>query len=106
MAKYLFQASYTTDGIRGLKKDGGTSRKAAVEKLVSGLGGTVECVYFAIGDDDVLAIVDLPGPESAVAASMTVGATGAANVRTTVLLTAEQMDVATGKKVDYQKPGA
>ena len=73
--------------------------------MISGLGGTVECVYFAIGGDDVLAIADLPDNESAVAASMTVGATGAANVRTTVLITAEQMDAAAGKTVDYSKPG-
>jgi uncharacterized protein with GYD domain len=106
MAKYLFRASYTPEGIRGLKKDGGSARKSAVEKLVVGLGGTVECVYFAIGDDDVLAIVDLPNLESAVAASVAVGATGAVNVRTTVLLTPEQMDSATGKQVEYHKPGA
>lgn len=105
MAKYLFQASYTADGIRGLKKDGGTARKVAVEKLVTGLGGTLECVYFSFGGDDVMAIADLPHPENAVTASLTVGATGAVNVRTTPLLTPEQIDAAAGKTVEYHKPG-
>ena len=31
MPKYLFQASYTTEGAKGLLKEGGTKRRAAVE---------------------------------------------------------------------------
>lgn len=105
MAKYLFQATYTPDGTRGLIKDGGAARTAAVEKLVSGLGGSLECMYFALGDHDVFAIVDLPDVESAAAASMTVGATGAVSVRTVALLTAEQIDQAVGKSASYRRPG-
>lgn len=105
MAKYLFSASYTADGTKGLINDGGSARKVAVEKLVSGLGGTLEAMYFAFGTDDVYAIVDLPDHESAVAASMTVGASGAVSVKTVVLLTPEQMDAAAQKSVSYRRPG-
>ena len=44
MAKYLFRANYTLDGLRGLRREGGTPRKAVIEGSVGGLGGTVECM--------------------------------------------------------------
>ena len=106
MAKYLFHASYTADGAKGLIHDGGTARKVAVDKLISGLGGNLEAMYFAFGDSDVYAIVDLPSHESAVAASMTVCASGAVSARTVVLLTPEQIDAAAQKSVNYRRPGA
>lgn len=105
MAKYLFQASYTTEGAKGLLKEGGSIRKAAIEELVSGLGGSVECVYFAFGGDDVYVIAECPDHESAAAASMRVAASGAVSARTIVLLTPEQIDAASRKSVRYTAPG-
>ena len=52
MPKYLISGSYVGEGIKGLLKDGGTKRKQAVEQLIGGLGGTVESLHFAFGDDD------------------------------------------------------
>jgi len=37
MPKYLFEASYTLDGARGVIKDGGTKRRAAVEAVLKSL---------------------------------------------------------------------
>jgi hypothetical protein len=37
MPKYLFEASYTAEGAKGLLKDGGSGRRTAVEQLVKGL---------------------------------------------------------------------
>jgi uncharacterized protein with GYD domain len=105
MAKYLLNARYTLDGVRGLNKEGGTSRRAVVEKAVSGLGGKVDAFYYAFGKDDVVVIVDLPDHETAAGLALTVGAAGGATVRTTVLLTPEQVDAATKKSVDYRPPG-
>ena len=105
MPKYLFQASYTADGAKGVLKDGGSGRKAAINELVTGLGGSLESLYFAFGGDDVFAIVELPDHESAAAASMTAGASGMVNVRTVVLLTTEQVDAAVKKRVNYRRPG-
>ena len=42
MAKYLLQASYTAEGVKGLLKDGGTARVNAASHLLTALGGTVE----------------------------------------------------------------
>ena len=39
MPKYLIQANYVGEGIKGLLKDGGTGRRAAVEKLFGSVGG-------------------------------------------------------------------
>ena len=105
MAKYLWQASYSSEGAKGVLKDGGTARVQAVEKVLAGIGGTLETAYFAFGDDDFIGIVDIPDHASAAAVSLTVGATGAARVKTTVLLTPEEVDQAASKSVDYRPPG-
>ena len=59
MPKYLVQDSYTADGTKGLLKDGGVKRRAAATALVESLGGKVDCFYFAFGETDVVAVVDL-----------------------------------------------
>lgn len=106
MAKYLWQASYTAEGVRGLLKEGGTSRRATVEQLVKELGGSIEAFYYAFGGDDVFVIADIPDHVTAAAISLTVGAAGAVRIKTTVLLTPEQIDDATQKSVSYRPPGA
>ena len=105
MPKYLVAGSYTPDGIPGLLEDGGTGRRAKVTAMIEQAGGSVEAFYYAIGDTDVFIIIDMPDHESAVAISMAVNAVGAAVVSSTVLLSAEQMDVAAQKTVDYRPPG-
>ena len=105
MAKYLFQASYTTDGVKGLLKDGGSKRRAAAEAAIKGLGGKLEAFYFAFGDTDVFALADAPDNISAAAVSLAVSASGAVHAKITVLLTPEEMDQATKKSVSYRPPG-
>lgn len=56
MQKFLITASYNEDGVKGLLKVGGTSRKEAVEKMITEIGGKLETFYFAFGDYDVYAI--------------------------------------------------
>ncbi len=105
MAKYLWQVSYTSEGLQGVLKDGGTGRRAAIEELVKSVGGTVECVYYAFGSDDAFIIADLPDHTAAAAAGLTVNATGLATVRTVVLLTPEEVDAAARTSVQYRPPG-
>ena len=105
MAKYLLQGSYTAEGSKGLLKDGGSKRRAAAKTLVESLGGKIECLYFAFGDTDVLAIVDMPDSASAAAASLTIGASGALAGKMTVLLTPEEIDQAAKKSAKYTPPG-
>ena len=98
MPKYLVQFNYTSEGTKGLLKEGGTGRRAATEKLVKSLGGTLEAYYFAFGEADGFVIADLPDNASMSAIALTVSASGAVTVKTTVLITPEEVDEATKKK--------
>ena len=60
MPKYLFQGSYTEQGLKGVLKEGGSKRREVVEQLAKGMGGTLEVFYYAFGGDDFFIIVDLP----------------------------------------------
>ena len=60
MAKYMMKATNTVEGTKGLLKDGGSARRAAVQKAVEGLGGRMECFYFTLGEPDAFAILDVP----------------------------------------------
>jgi uncharacterized protein with GYD domain len=105
MPKYLFQSNYTSEGMKGLLKEGATARRAAIEKLAASLGGTLEAFYYAFGETDLYTIVDVPDNASAAAAVLTVGAGGAATVKTAVLMTPEEVDEATKKSPSYRRPG-
>jgi uncharacterized protein with GYD domain len=105
MAKYLVQASYTQEGTKGLLKEGGTKRRAAVEQLLTQLGGKVEAFYYGFGDADAFIIVDAADNVAAVALSMAVNASGAVTLKTIPLLTPEEIDQATKKTVTYRAPG-
>ena len=105
MAKYLFEANYTAEGAKGIMREGGSARRAAVEKAVAGLGGRLEAFYFAFGATDAFVIVDLPDNATAAAMALAVGQSGLATTRTTVLLTMEEADAATKKSVAYRGPG-
>ena len=106
MARYLFQASYSSEGIKGVLKEGGTGRRAAVEAALKSLGGKLESFYYGFGETDVYVIVDGIDNTAAAAFSMGVASTGALqSVKTTVLLTPEEIDTAGKKAMSYRAPG-
>jgi uncharacterized protein with GYD domain len=105
MGKYMFQASYTAAGAKGLLKEGGSQRRAMIEQTMKGLGGRLDAFYYAFGETDVYVIVDLPDHVASAAASLAVCASGAATMRTVVLMTPEEMDEASKKTVGYRPPG-
>jgi uncharacterized protein with GYD domain len=105
MPKYLIQASYTTEGIKGVLKSGGSARRSAVKEMLERLDGRLEAFYYAFGEDDAFVIFDAPDNASVAAVTMAVGASGAARTKTTVLLTPEEVDQAARKNVGYRPPG-
>jgi uncharacterized protein with GYD domain len=105
MPRYLFQASYTLDGIKGIQSAGGTARQQAVADAVESVGGKLVSFDFAFGDNDVYSIVELPDNEAATAVALTVGGTGRVNVKTVVLITPEEVDAAARRSVEYRPPG-
>jgi uncharacterized protein with GYD domain len=103
--KYLIEANYTAEGFSGLMKDTASGRRDAVSKLMQTNGGKLEGFYFAFGADDVVLIADLPNNETAAAVAMTVSASGVVKLKTTPLLTVEEVDSALKKRVIYRAPG-
>lgn len=105
MAKYLFHGSYTVEGIRGVRKEGGTGRKQAVSSLAKSVGGSLESFYFAFGGDDFYVVVDLPDNTRAAAVATAIAASGAVSLTTVVLLSPEDIDAAAKVDVAYRAPG-
>ena len=108
MPKYLIEASYTTEGVEGVRTKGGSSRRDAVAHTAESLGGQLDAFYFAFGDHDAVPIVDPPDNEAAAAVALSVDSAGGATTKTTVLLTPEQVDDAAKRSVesvDYRPPG-
>jgi len=106
VAKYLLKVNYTSQGTKGLLKEGGSARRAAVKQTIEGLGGKVEAWYYALGDTDLFVILDLPDAQSAAAYSLVLHAAGGVQFSTIPLLTAEDIDAACKKSVAYRAPGA
>jgi uncharacterized protein with GYD domain len=101
----MLEVNYVSDGIKGLLKEGGTSRRAAAEAAVKSLGGTIDAFYYAFGETDVYVVASMPDNASMAALSLTLGASGAVTNKTTVLLSPEEVDVAAKKSPSYRPPG-
>ena len=106
MPKYLLQANYTAQGLQGLLKEGGRSRRRVFEEMASEQGGSLESFYYAFGGSDLYLTFDLPDAATAAAISLNIGVGGALDVNTVQLITAEEVDEACGKTVTYRLPGA
>ena len=107
MGKYLIQGAYSVDGHKGLLKHGGSSRRDAIKQLMESVGGRLESLHFAFGSDDFVVICDAPDNVSASALALHVAASGAVSgMRTTVLLTPEEVDQVAKKSVVYRPPTA
>jgi uncharacterized protein with GYD domain len=106
MPKFLIEASYNVDGVKGVASKGGTSRAEAIAAAVESVGGSLESFHFALGETDVYVIADLPDAITAVALSLAVNATGSVTTKTTALLTAQEVDAAAERSVEYRAPGS
>ena len=105
MPKFLVEATYTAEGHQGLAKDKASGRKTAIAQAVKKLGGKLDAIYFCLGENDVILIVDMPDHLSAAALSSAACGSGMARTKTTVLLTVDEADEALSKPVAYRAPG-
>lgn len=105
MAKYLFEANYVGEGIKGLMAEGGTKRRDALADALKSVGGSLECFYYAFGKTDVLGVFDVPAPADAAALSLMINSTGSVNVHLKPLMTPEDLDDAARKTPTYRAPG-
>jgi uncharacterized protein with GYD domain len=74
--------------------------------MVEAMGGKLEAFYYAFGDSDAFVIVDAPDNATTAAISLAVNSSGAVALKTTPLLTPEEIDQAAQKTVSYRPPGA
>jgi len=105
MTKYLFEANYLGDGIKGLLREGGSKRRDALTDALKSVGGSLECFYYAFGETDVLGVFEIPEQSDAAALSLMINSTGSVNVRLKPLLTPEDIDEAAKKTPTYRPPG-
>jgi uncharacterized protein with GYD domain len=106
MAKFLITASYTSEGTRGLLGEGGSGRKAMLQKALESVGGRLDAMYYMYGDTDVVLIADVPDAASGLALSLAANASGTVRVKSTPLITVEEVDAACKKTVKYRGAGA
>jgi uncharacterized protein with GYD domain len=106
MPRYLIEGSYTAEGTKGLLREGGSSRRETVTKLIEGMGGAVEAFYYTFGKRDVILICSAPDESTALALSLAVNQSGMVRITTTPLITVEDVDRAAKTTVAYRPPGA
>jgi uncharacterized protein with GYD domain len=105
MPKFLIEATYSAEGLKGLQRDKAEGRTAAVKTALKALDGKLECAYWCLGDRDVVLIAELPSVAAAAALATTVSASGLVRTKTTLLLEAAEIDAALQNKIDYRPPG-
>ncbi len=106
MAKYLFEVSYSVDGSQGLLKGGGSGVRDLAKHLIQSFGGKLDAFYYAFGDTDAIMVADLPDAKSAVAASLIANSSGRVTLKTTPLVTVEEVDAATEMGANFRPLGA
>ena len=90
MPHYLIQVAYNSGGVAALVKEP-QDRIEKVRPAIEGLGGRIECAYYAFGEHDIVLIIEMPDNTQAAAMALAVGAGGAcSSYTTTVLLTPQE----------------
>jgi len=90
MPSYLVQASYTIEALQALMKKP-QDRTEVVSNAIEKLGGKLVGLWLSFGDQDVVAIMEMPNNISAAAMSLAIAAGGALkNTKTTPLFTVAQ----------------
>jgi uncharacterized protein with GYD domain len=79
--------------------------QAMLASVSENLSGRLEAFYYAFGDVDVFAIVDLPDHVTMTSVMLAVNAAGVVRATATVLVTPEEMDQAVKKRITYRPPG-
>lgn len=90
MPSYLLQVGYGPQAWAAMVRKP-QNRAEAVKGAIEKLGGKITGFWFTFGEDDVIAIMEMPDNVSAAAFSLAVAAGGACrSCRTTPLLTIEE----------------
>lgn len=110
MPRYMFQASYTPASLKAMI-DSPQDRGAAASAMAESVGAKMLDIYFCMGSDDVVAIVDAPDDVTVAAMSMAIGSSGAFSAgRITKLISmadgVQAMQKAGTAAANYSPPGS
>jgi uncharacterized protein with GYD domain len=97
MANYILLASYTEQGIKGIKDT--VKRTEAVRELAKKAGLAMKESYWTLGAFDVVAVFEAPDDESMTAFSLSVAKLGNVKTQTLRAFTAKDMGDILGKMV-------
>jgi uncharacterized protein with GYD domain len=108
MPFYMFQGRYTAEALKAMVKTPQDREKAA-RALIKSVGGKLHSMYFCMGNEDFVAILEGPDDKTAAAASFAIGASGAfSGGATTKLMTTkeamEAMKMAQKAAASYKPP--
>ena len=90
MAHYLIEVGYTPESWSS-QVDNQPNVVDRITPAVAATKGTIQCIYYAFGDSDLVGIIDWPSAEDAAAFALAVTASGALrSYKTTPLMTVAQ----------------
>jgi len=90
MAHYLIEVGYTPESWSS-QVDNQPNVVDRITPAVNATKGTIQCIYYAFGDSDLVGIIDWPSAEDAAAFALAVTASGALrSYKTTPLMTVAQ----------------
>ncbi len=108
MPRYMLEVAYTPEAWATLVKKP-QDRVEAVRPAVRKLGGRIETAYFAFGEHDLVAIVNMPDNVSVAAFSIAASAGGSIKaIKTTPLMTIREgmQAMRKAKRSTYEPPSA
>jgi uncharacterized protein with GYD domain len=106
MPKYLVQASYTGEGLKGLQEGQGNRAQGCCHQGCRRPRRQAGVHLLAFGEDDVVVIFELPDNVAAARLAIAMGASGFVRTRTTPLLSVEEADQALGAPdIGFRAPG-
>ena len=90
MSHYLVEVGYTAQSW-STQIDKQANVVERITPALEACGATLECMYYAFGEVDLVGVIDFPSPEDAAAFALAVGSSGALRLyRTTPLLSIDQ----------------
>ncbi|MCH8815986.1 MAG: GYD domain-containing protein [Chloroflexi bacterium] len=108
MPLYMLEVAYTPEAWATMVKKP-QDRVEAVRPVVRKLGGKIDSAYFAFGDYDLIAIVNMPDNVSVAAFSIAASAGGSIKaIKTTPLMTVREgiQAMRKAKRSTYEPPSA
>ncbi|HSR80166.1 MAG TPA: GYD domain-containing protein [Hyphomicrobiaceae bacterium] len=97
MATYIMLATYTAQGLKGIKDT--LKRTEAVRELAKKAGVTMRESYWTLGAYDVVAVFEAPDDETMTAFSLSVARLGNVKTQTLRAFSAKDMGTVLGKMV-------